>query len=78
MITIIDYEIGNIKSVYNMLKKLSINCQVSSDYDIISKSKSIILPSVGNFSTGMAKLHEKKIDKAIFNAIFLLKIYKFF
>ncbi len=69
MITIIDYEIGNIKSVYNMLKKLSINCQVSSDYDLISKSKSIILPGVGNFLTGMSKLHEKKIDKAIFNAI---------
>ena len=69
MITIIDYEIGNIKSVYNMLKKLSINCQISSDYDLISKSKSIILPGVGNFLTGMSKLHEKKIDKAIFNAI---------
>ena len=60
MITIIDYEIGNIKSVYNMLKKLSINCQISSDYDLISKSKSIILPGVGNFLTGMSKLHEKK------------------
>ena len=52
-----------------MLKKLSINCQISSDYDLISKSKSIILPGVGNFLTGMSKLHEKKIDKAIFNAI---------
>ena len=69
MITIIDYEIGNIKSVYNMLKKLSINCQVSSDYDVISKSKSIILPGVGSFLAGMTKLKEKKIDKAILNSI---------
>ena len=69
MITIIDYEIGNIKSVYNLLKKISIECQISSDYDIISKSSSLILPGVGSFSAGMNKLNEKKIDKAIFNAL---------
>jgi glutamine amidotransferase len=69
MITIIDYEIGNNKSVYNLLKKISIECQISSDYDTISKSSSLILPGVGSFSAGMNKLNEKKIDKAIFNAL---------
>jgi imidazole glycerol-phosphate synthase subunit HisH len=69
MITIIDYGIGNIKSVYNLLKKISIECQISSDYDIISKSSSLILPGVGSFLAGITKLHDKKIDKAISNAL---------
>jgi len=69
MITIIDYNIGNIKSVYNLLKKISVECKISSDYDEISRSKAVILPGVGNFSAGMSRLSEMKIDKAILNAI---------
>ena len=52
-----------------MIKKTDNESFLSDSYDQISKSDILILPGVGNFDHVMSKIYEKKIDKAIFNAL---------
>jgi len=58
MIVVIDYDIGNIGSIVNMLKKIGSKVIVTSDHNIINNAKKIILPGVGSFDNGMKKLNE--------------------
>ncbi|MGZ8517734.1 MAG: glutamine amidotransferase-related protein, partial [Chitinophagaceae bacterium] len=56
MITIIDYGLGNLGSVYNMMKKIGLAAEISSDPEVIYKAKKILLPGVGAFDPAMEKL----------------------
>ena len=58
MITIIDYGMGNLGSIKNMLKKIGAESQITSDREIIDKAKKIILPGVGAFDRAMKNLKE--------------------
>jgi imidazole glycerol-phosphate synthase subunit HisH len=58
MITIIDYGMGNLGSIANMLKKVGAKAVISSDISTIEKADKLILPGVGAFNNGMAKLAE--------------------
>ncbi len=58
MISIIDYGAGNIGSIVNMIRKIGMNSQITSDPDTILKAKKLILPGVGHFDYGMNKLIE--------------------
>lgn len=58
MIIIIDYGMGNLKSVYNALKNLDIPCKISSSIDEISKADSLILPGVGAFKDAVDNLRK--------------------
>lgn len=56
MIVILNYGVGNILSIKNMLKKIGHDCLVAtSESEVLSASK-IILPGVGSFDYGMKKL----------------------
>ena len=57
MLTIIDYNIGNLGSIHNMLKRIGIPSQVTSNIDIISNASKLILPGVGHYDYGMQQLH---------------------
>lgn len=56
MITIIDYGMGNLKSVYNALKKVNFDCQISSEVTDIEMADKLILPGVGSFKDAMDNL----------------------
>ncbi|MFN7312671.1 MAG: imidazole glycerol phosphate synthase subunit HisH [Bacteroidota bacterium] len=56
MITIIDYGMGNLGSIQNIIKKIGHQSQISSDLDTIAKANRIILPGVGNFDSAMNNL----------------------
>jgi len=58
MITIVDYGVGNLGSIVNMLKKVGAKAQASSDPDVLSQAEKLILPGVGAFDAGMRKLNE--------------------
>ena len=60
MIAVLDYEMGNIGSVVNMIRKLHIEIQISRDRKVLEQSKGLILPGVGSFDQGMKQL--KKFD----------------
>lgn len=56
MITIIDYGMGNLKSVYNALKKVNFDCQISSEVTDIEMADKLILPGGGAFKDAMDNL----------------------
>ena len=53
---IIDYHMGNLGSILNMLKKIGVDAAFSSDPSEIRKADRLILPGVGAFDHGMANL----------------------
>lgn len=55
-IVIIDYGLGNLGSILNMLHYLEIEAVVSSDAVKIKKAKKLILPGVGSFDHGIKNL----------------------
>jgi imidazole glycerol-phosphate synthase subunit HisH len=56
MITIVDYGVGNLGSIRNMLKKLGVESVVTSEPGQIAQAAKLILPGVGAFDTGMRNL----------------------
>lgn len=56
MITIVDYGLGNLGSVYNMMRKIGVSSLITSDIKAISKASKILLPGVGSFDSAMEKL----------------------
>src|SRR5574341_2455455 len=53
MIVIIDYNMGNLGSILNMLKKVGVSAMVSAGADDIMAATKLILPGVGAFDNGM-------------------------
>lgn len=58
MIVIINYNMGNLRSVQNKFRRFGGNCQISSAKEDIEKADKLILPGVGHFKYGMKNLTE--------------------
>ncbi len=58
MLAIVDYGVGNLASIKNMLKKAGSDAIISSDEKIISSATKLILPGVGAFDTCSQKLQD--------------------
>jgi glutamine amidotransferase len=56
MIVIIDYGLGNLGSVWNMLRRVSPSAVMSSDPSVIVKADKLVLPGVGAFDEGIRNL----------------------
>ena len=56
MIAIIDYDIGNISAVANMLQRLGLRSQITSRADEVAAAERIILPGNGSFDACMRNL----------------------
>lgn len=61
MIAIIDYGMGNVGSIVNMLKKIGAKAQLTADHKAIGMADKLILPGVGSFDNGMRNLHERNL-----------------
>lgn len=58
MLIIINYNMGNLGSILNMIKKIGYNAIITSNLDEISKASKLILPGVGAFDNGINNLKE--------------------
>jgi glutamine amidotransferase len=56
MITIVNYGMGNLVSVQNMLKRIGIACEITGDLDRISNAQKILLPGVGAFDAAVERI----------------------
>lgn len=65
MITIIDYGMGNLGSIRNMLKKAGGDSIISSETDAIKNASKLILPGVGSFDRAMSNLKELDLIKLL-------------
>ena len=62
MVGIINYGLGNLGSIQNMLKVIGEKSTISSDPEELDKCDRYILPGVGAFDAGMKKLSESGLD----------------
>ena len=58
MIVIVDYQMGNVGSIFNMIRKIGVDSLISSDCEDIKKAEKIVLPGVGAFDYGMNNLEK--------------------
>ncbi len=67
-ITIIDYGLGNLLSISNMLNYLNIEYEISSNPRQIANSQKLIIPGVGSFDNAINLLQKNKIYDSIIKA----------
>ncbi|MFL9832759.1 imidazole glycerol phosphate synthase subunit HisH [Chryseobacterium terrae] len=65
MIAIIKYNGGNVNSVQNALNRLHVKSQITDDFELIKNADKVIFPGVGEASSTMKILKEKKLDQLI-------------
>lgn len=65
MIVVIDYGVGNLASVSNMLRKAGGVVNISSDPAEILSADKLLLPGVGHFDYGMKMLNRSGLREAI-------------
>ena len=58
MIAIVDYKMGNLGSISNIIKKIGYQSTITSDPSEIQAASKIILPGVGNFEKAMQNLYD--------------------
>ena len=59
MTVIVDYGLGNLGSIQNMLNHIGCDAAISSEHDKIRAADKLILPGVGSFDQGMKNLVER-------------------
>jgi len=64
-LAIIKYNAGNIQSVSFALERLGINFSITDNAEEIQKADKVIFPGVGEASTTMQYLRDKKLDKVV-------------
>lgn len=65
MITIVDYQMGNLRSVQKGIERVGGQAQISSDPDEIAAAKKLILPGVGAFGDAMNEIRRRDLEKPI-------------
>jgi len=65
MLAIVDYGVGNLASIKNMLKKTGNDSIISSNESVILDADKLILPGVGAFDTCAEKLQQSGLIHAI-------------
>ena len=65
MIAILNYGLGNLGSIANMLKVIGEKSKITSSNDEINAADGLILPGVGAFDAGMQKLNETGLAQVV-------------
>lgn len=69
MIGVLDYGIGNIGSILNMIKKIGAEGRAVRNAQELSECDRLILPGVGKFDMGMSLLNESGMRDALDEAV---------
>lgn len=64
-LAIIKYNAGNIRSVLYALERIGVEANVTDDAEQITKADKVIFPGVGEASSAMKYLRERKLDEVI-------------
>ena len=73
MIHIVNYGLGNLASIQNMLKKVGVNSIITSDPAQLLKAEKLILPGVGAFDEGMSNLKKFGISEILNQKVLIEK-----
>ncbi|MGB9696565.1 MAG: imidazole glycerol phosphate synthase subunit HisH [Ignavibacteria bacterium] len=73
MIVVIDYQMGNVGSIVNMVKKFTREVTVSSNPDVIENADKLILPGVGTFDRGILNLQRLNLINLLNHKVLVTK-----
>ena len=73
-VSILDYGVGNVRSIQNSLKKNKLESIITSNKDEILSSKMLIVPGVGSFKGCISPIRSKNLDKVIYEFVKMEKI----
>lgn len=65
MIAVIDYGMGNLRSVVKGFEKVGVTAEVTADPAVVRAAAGVVLPGVGAFGMAMEHLRAAKLDAAI-------------
>jgi glutamine amidotransferase len=65
MIAIVDYGMGNVRSLRNALEYLGADVIITSDFEELEASDRIVLPGVGAFGDAMAAIRERGLQDTL-------------
>jgi glutamine amidotransferase len=68
-IAVIDYGMGNRRSVEKALDHVGAQAVITSDFDVLREADGLVLPGVGAFSRGMSNLREASLDALIYERV---------
>jgi glutamine amidotransferase len=68
-IVIVDYGMGNIKSVQRGLEQVGAKVMLTSDPEVIAIAGRLVLPGVGAFEDGMKGIEKAELNTAIFDFV---------
>lgn len=69
MIAIIDYEMGNLRSVQKAFERVGHKAVITSDPAVLADAAKVVLPGVGAFRDAIAALRQRKLVEPIHAAI---------
>lgn len=69
MITVVDYGVGNIGALLNMLEYVGVDAEASRDAQTIADASRLILPGVGAFDKAMSTLRSRELINALDHAV---------
>ena len=64
-LVVVDYQMGNLGSIRNMLKKVGHDCEISCDAAVIQNAGKLILPGVGSFDAGISNLRRLGLEPVL-------------
>ena len=65
MITIVDYQMGNLRSVQKAIERVGGSAQISSDPKVIANAEKLVLPGVGAFGDAMNEIRRRDLADPI-------------
>jgi len=65
MITIINYGMGNLGSILNMLKKIGQQALITDSLSVIEKAEKLLLPGVGSFDHAIKRINENGFNEVL-------------
>ncbi len=69
MLTLIDYGIGNLRSVYMAFRRLGVEPHVTADPHEVAQADALVLPGVGAFGDSIASLRALGLEQPIIAAV---------
>ena len=74
MITVINYDLGNIKAFVNVYNQLNIPIAIATKSDDLRNASKIILPGVGAFDNAMEKLERSGMRRVLEELVLIKKL----
>jgi glutamine amidotransferase len=69
MIVIVDYGMGNLRSVQKGFERVGAEAHISGDPELLSRADKIVLPGVGAFQDAMRELEQRRLVEPLVAAV---------